>query len=677
MGSKLQGGLKMKTGNKFNSVMCIVLCLILCLVSAVSTHAIATDGGNVSIDNLKVISDSGFTQAIDLYTPNGASADNQYPCVVVMHGGNNAKEQVNHWCVELSRRGYVVLNADMYGHGESEKLTNEEWLTAGRGLYDAVKYAATIPYVDSSRIGVLGYSRGGRALGECMALDNAAETQLMKALYIVHSDPVYKMDDAYTDVYGARDVGVCADKYDEFFFSEKAEVSGSTYNAEANRYALSSTTPVDYIVNASAQSFLYFGEDPATTGELRTAETVYEKEFDDGVGTRQINVTNETHMRPWFSSTVATLIMTFFDRTLPTNTTIAPSSHVFGLYFACSLLGLVSLMVFVLAVALTLIRRCKVFADVKFDDPVLITGVDKAGKIWFWLLQIICAAIGVFVLWMMNKLQLSTFWDVIFRSSIPTFHAIYCLLCGAYTILASVIWYFTYGKKHGFSLSGNGFSAAWKTIGKSFLVACISVACMLAVIFAADYLLQTNYMFVYWGFMAFDAERLLHMLIVLPFFTLFYCIMSFSVNCFNFNDVLGKKSWINSIVLAFFAALPTLFVIVYVYSVYRATNWNPNFGGMASAPTWVIALPALVFVFILMSRYLFKKTGNPYLAGLVTSLIATVAAWTVAEIRVPSVGASWAPSMKVSLLLLVGFGVSIVCFIYLRKEAKKQALEKV
>lgn len=659
---------------KNKRVLCIVLCVVLLIASAVATRTIATDSGNVKIENLEVISESGFTLAMDLYAPSGVTAEDSLPCVVVMHGGNNAKEQVNHWCVELARRGYVVLNADMYGHGESARLPDATWLSAGRGLYDAIKYAATIPYVDDESIGVLGYSRGGRATGECMELDNANDKQLMSNIYIVHSDPVYKLDGEYADVYGARNVAVTADKYDEFFFSEKAEVSGTTYSAEANRYATSSTTPVDYIINASAQSFLHFGEDPANTADdVREAEVIYSKDFDDGTGTRQINVTNETHMLPWFSATVTRNILTFFDRTMPTATTLTPTDHIYFLMFFCSLVGLVSLMVLVIAVALLLIEKCKCFAEVELAQPVLNTVVDTAGKVWFWVLQIACTAAGVGVLWMMNKLKLSTFWDAIFRSSIPTFHGIMCLLCGAYTILAAFIWYQAYGKKHGYVLNSNGFAAAWRVIGKSFLVACIAVGCMNIAILGADQLFKTNYMFVYWGFMAVDADRFVHMLIYMPFFIAFYTIMSISVNCFNFNDIMGKKTWIGSIVLAFFAALPTLFVIHYVYIIYKATNWNPNFGGMASAPTWIIALPVLVFVFILMSRYLFKKTGNPYLPGFVTGLVATVAAWTVAEIRVPAAGSTWTPNTTVTILLLVGYGLSIGLFVFFRKAAKKSA----
>ena len=59
---------------------------------------------------------------------------------------------------------------------------------------------------------------------------------------------------------GSRDIGLVADKYDEFFYSEK--VFSAVYSNDANRYAAVLSSAADYIKNPSAQSFLQFGTDP-------------------------------------------------------------------------------------------------------------------------------------------------------------------------------------------------------------------------------------------------------------------------------------------------------------------------------------------------------------------------------------------------------------------------------
>jgi len=65
------------------------------------------------------------------------------------------------------------------------------------------------------------------------------------------------------------------------------------------------------VINNSAQSFLYFGIDPATTSEQRVAETVYEQDYGGKTGSRQIFVSNETHMAGWWSPLVMNRVLTF------------------------------------------------------------------------------------------------------------------------------------------------------------------------------------------------------------------------------------------------------------------------------------------------------------------------------------------------------------------------------
>lgn len=125
--------------------------------------------------------------------------------------------------------------------GESEPLPDSEWLTQGRGLYDAVRYGVTLPYVDTDRVSLLGYSRGGKAAGEALQCDNDS-LNVVKAIFLIHSDPIVRNSEGYTDVYGARDVAVLADKNDEFFFSEKANDNG-TYSNDANKYAANLSQP--------------------------------------------------------------------------------------------------------------------------------------------------------------------------------------------------------------------------------------------------------------------------------------------------------------------------------------------------------------------------------------------------------------------------------------------------
>lgn len=83
--------------------------------------------------------------------------------------------------------------------------------------------------------------------------------------------------------------------------------------------------------------------------------------------------------------------------------------------------------------------------------------------------------------------------------------------------------------------------------------------------------------FIFWGFQAFSANRVPGMLIVLPLYTIYHTVMSVSVNCFNFSHApAGKFKCVNSILMDFFAALPALFVIAYVYGDFQGDRLEPD-----------------------------------------------------------------------------------------------------
>ena len=263
----------------------LALSLILMVVSSLVASAVQTAGYTVAVKNMSWENSNGESMGALLFKPNGVSADNKAPAIVVAHGWWNNKEMQDANYVELARRGYVVLSIDMYGHGDSDYLKYADLAANGTGMYDGVKLLADLPYVDTSKIGVSGHSNGARAANFSVAIDNAAEKPLIAAVFLVDNDPVYTdaaNGNAYFNMYGDRDTGLVADQYDEFFFR--------SYSAEG----VPLTSPRDYIGTPNAQSFLNYGEDPSKlSGDAREANTMY----DDGGSIRVVCPPAQTH--PW------------------------------------------------------------------------------------------------------------------------------------------------------------------------------------------------------------------------------------------------------------------------------------------------------------------------------------------------------------------------------------------
>ena len=361
----------------------LIVSIALIIVGIAGSFILQTNSGKTTIRNVTIESESGHTLAMDVYIPENATAETPAPAIFVQHGGNNNKEEMQHYCIELARRGYVAIGVDMYGMGESEPLPDSEWLTQGRGLYDAVRYGVTLPYVDTDRVSLLGYSRGGKAAGEALQCDNDS-LNVVKAIFLIHSDPIVRNSEGYTDVYGARDVAVLADKNDEFFFSEKANDNG-TYSNDANKYAANLSSPAEYVINNSAQSFLYFGIDPATTSEQRVAETVYEQDYGGKTGSRQIFVSNETHMAGWWSPLVMNRVLTFFNRVMPTGTALSASSYTYTIWNIFKIIALSGLLLFAGSLMVWLVNSVKTFQCADNGEQDLRPVGDKNAVAWFWL----------------------------------------------------------------------------------------------------------------------------------------------------------------------------------------------------------------------------------------------------------------------------------------------------
>ncbi len=113
----------------------LLMFLVLVFTPMIFADQIQKDFGNVEVtegsfviddtlaftgvgDNLTVYKPSeGAEVTYKLYKPVTASSTNKLPAVLLLHGYQNDHETCDAYCIELSRRGIVVLAIDEYGHG--------------------------------------------------------------------------------------------------------------------------------------------------------------------------------------------------------------------------------------------------------------------------------------------------------------------------------------------------------------------------------------------------------------------------------------------------------------------------------------------------------------------------------------------------------------------------------
>lgn len=584
--------------------LCIGIALM--LLASIVVSVVQTSGGKVTMKELNIETDDGYSMSAYLFIPKNATAETPAPAVVTSHGYLNNKEMTDANYVELARRGFVVLAIDQPNHGDSEVYSGFSALSP-TGVYQGVLAVSRMPFVDVNRIGITGHSMGGWSCNAAVMKDNENETRLISAVLIHCNDPTYTdADGNFVNVYGSRDVGAIAAQYDEFFHVSTDE-SG---NSLAAPYFMEST---------NAQSFLHFGNDP-TGLEKREAYTYYTETIDGEESFHVIYRPNVIH--PWshFSAKSETCVIDFFTKALGAPSPIDSSNQVWQWKEAFNFVGLVGLVIFICAFGILLLFT-PTFESLRAKEivqPMKLS--DGKGKAWFWLTltagALFAMPIYVPILEKSFSFQVGQFESVGL--------GVWSTCCGLFTILCMVLYYFCYGKKNGFDLVERGVKMPLRQFGKSLLLALIVVVTAYACVFAADYFFKADFRIWTLAIKAFEAPILKY----LPYgllFIAYYVGTSVSVNCFNYNNIGGKRSWVNTLIIAFFAALPAIVLLLIQYCTYFGTNALVWEGTRRGIPVlWLFPLLLVLPVTAVVDRLYYKVSKNPYIAGFINAAIVTL-----------------------------------------------------
>ncbi|WP_241263456.1 alpha/beta hydrolase [Microbacterium esteraromaticum] len=589
----------------------LALSLLLCLISAVGAHLVQTQAGSVTVKDMQWETSSGRMLNALLFVPDDATADDPAPAVVVSHGWWNNREMQDANYVELSRRGFVVLSIDMYGHGNSDPLPADELEVGGTGMYDGVKLIADLPYVDSTRIGVTGHSNGARAANFSIALDDAADEQLISSVFLVDNEAMYlDQDGAYANLYGTRDVGLAAAQYDEFFFR--------SYSAEG----VPLTTPREFATTDNAQSFLNFGTDPAS-GEQREIDTVYTETIDGQDAIRVLHTPPQTH--PWGTIskyTVADLV-DFFDMTLDAPHSIEGTDQNWQIKEAFTALGLVGFVMFLVPFTRVLLGT-RAFAGLRADEVTPAGPAGRTGLVWFWGGLVVSAIISAWsYIWLSQQPWLAALSFNAVPNPIPTgsvfFIGVWAAFNGIVAIIIMLLSYYLFGKKNGVRLRDLGIFPGWFKLLQSIALAFVVTAAAFGLVFLADYFFKTDFRFWVIALKWFPQDKIWYAFFLLPLFLIYFVANSVAINLFN-RFTLGGREWLNTAVLALFNSLGPIALVLAQYVTFAVSGeLIPGFGGIFSI--WLIPVVLILAVSAVISRKIYRATNNPYIGGVLNAAI--------------------------------------------------------
>lgn len=669
----------MKMKKRTLTLLCVALALI--LLGSILAGVFNSGMGATTVSRIRFDGGHGQLSGL-LYMPKDASADNPKPTIIVTHGYLNSAEMQDANAIELSRRGFVVLALDQYDHGHSQ-LSHENysdnsffgiwlpfWLNS---MNDAVQYMYEQPYVlkdenGNGVIGVTGHSMGGFSSTMALAMDElqAAETGVRKiyAGLTEGSDFMYTslvgFDAATADALsGGRILGKVCAQYDEFFFNDPT-VEGGTVRHK------------DYVSTPDGMTFLQQSA-PAQ------ANTWYETS--DG-GQRIIYEPAQTH--PWnhFSAETTAYAVSFYQTAFADYsgylTDIQPSSQVWQWKEAFECVALVGFVMLIIALASILIElpffsKAKtgelavqpsvtggkravicivlivaVLLPAIFFEPLMDGGVGSTGMNVLFYAGLVVAAGGIVAL----ILNLTKKKDK--KATVGS-----CFMIGSGALLAVIAKVPMY-QNYGFWTAPGVNSVAYWTIGCALMSLCIlstvyvclkakdgagfenygvsfkpmailaglctalvTYVIAYAVLFLMDALFKADFRIWTFAFKTFDANIIPAILRYLPTFLLFYIVSTagITVNT-NTEKLQGFKGYLLAIALNAGGAI--LWLAVQYISLFSS--------GVAAYPSAalsgiiLVAMVPTLSIAAIISRNLYKKTGNIWTPAFLNALLMTTMA---------------------------------------------------
>jgi hypothetical protein len=145
--------------------------------AVVVASLVQRDFGRIEVTNVIYENYNRIPVRAKLLRPVEATQRNPMPGVVHIHGYQNNRETGDAYCIELARRGFVVLNIDAIGRGNSG-LPNDPKdpkFDKTYGGLTSLKVLRSLPFVDPESVGMTGHSLGAEIAYEVALGDSGVD----------------------------------------------------------------------------------------------------------------------------------------------------------------------------------------------------------------------------------------------------------------------------------------------------------------------------------------------------------------------------------------------------------------------------------------------------------------------------------------------------------------------
>ncbi len=595
-----------------------------------------------------------------MYKPKTATEENPAAVVFVLPGFTRTKATMAQYCIELSRRGFVVFCMDPGAQGgTTAPVKDEDNYSSTKGA-NGVEYLVQYVYnntddynfCDKTRFGAVGHSAGGGnvcTLASDMAGKNYEES-IIKSVYIsgyIKSSSIAKYKDLRCN----------------------AAMSYAYYDEGAFRYRTDADEPLEvaglkFINNVNGENTNSYSELSYDYGYGDMSDGTY----------RVVHRENTNHCFEMYDKTSIANTVKFFDESLDMNSGLDGFSQVwFGKEFFNGL-ALASAFTFVIALCAVLmnipffatIKNSKKKAAANADaepamvqvegaKPAVISGrahKTVAHKVIFWSCIILTAVIAcldyiplanlsIEIFPVHNKANVFTF---MFPARMVNAILLWAAINGAIglviffgtTLLENLYEYSVYkikgvqpeydwNKFKAIKIGGNKWYNVLFNVLKAILLALICFGAFYFLVQISYWCFHQDFRFMLISAAPLNARMFVTALEYMPIIFVFYISNSIRVNCSIGRE--GWKEWKVMLVSALANSVGLAFILLINYVCYFTTG-TPFYGywGANNNEVWlfinmVFGLVVMMFILPIFNRLFYKITGNVWTGAIACCMI--------------------------------------------------------
>lgn len=626
--------------------------LIICCISIIGAYFVRTNGNSIEVKDFNIIDGNGHKIAATMYKPKTATKDLPAPTIATLHGSFNARESQSFMCLELAKRGFVAVTVDCDGHGDSENYKEnpmdafflvtaepgekfEDITTAPTsGMAPVIDYLYGLDFVRKDQIGVTGHSLGGKTANSVYAYykiqELMGEPQKIAAVFLVGNQQL-SIDGKWQEnlLYhpsGDRDpieipynvhYGVSAGQYDENNYT--TEVGGPwnfhksdnarTFINELDEYNLSEDESVEVgkfykgHVNGSKEEFL-----------------------------RVLYQPKEIHMLNPYTPASNKNVVEFFQTAFDAPNFIPAESQTILYEQIFSAVGIVGFFFAIYAF-------CRILLTNKYFGELAVASIDQvyrpskpntvSGKIYYWTFMVIGSVIPI--LWMIPLAMWigshagegfetrSLFGTVIWPQGNQLEQSFWVATAGIWTFLLFAVRFNLSIKKQGVKFSDYNQSISAKKLGKTLLLAILSVGFGYFIVFIASFFFNGYFGLLNWVIRFPNKNAFLVAVRYIPIFIFFYIANAFTQNIGRMYK--ERAEWKNIVLMCFINFLGLLLLWLYQYITFSIQGKVP-LNSARVMQTWSFFIVQSICT--IFARKLYLKTGKIYLGSFINAIVFTM-----------------------------------------------------